>query len=148
MASPMYGQNKADKKIDNSVYTLVGPIFSIAAADTTVSDRYGHVEIPAGSYVTKVALEVTTVASGGTPGTTQYDVGSEGDPDLFLDDVDGAAAATGMGTDNQFITAGGTAAVGAGGWYFASEDSISATCVAESSTAGAARIIVWLSQVD
>ena len=140
----MYGQNKADDKLNDSSRIIVGPTFSIAAADSAPGDLLGGVDIPAGSFVSKVALEVTVVAAGGTAADTEFDVGSIADPNLFLDDVDGAAAVTGMGTI-QFITAGQTAAVGAGGWYFSAKDTISAINVAESSTSGSVRILVWLS---
>jgi len=145
MANPLYGQNKADARLNDSVRMIVGDTFSIAATDTVAADLYGHVQIPAGSFVHKVVLETMVAATGGTAATTAYDVGSVDNPDLFLDDVDGAADSTGLGTLGQFVGAGGSGALGVHGWYFAAADTIAATCVAESSTVGSARILVWLS---
>lgn len=143
MGNPLYGQNKADNKVSDGSYLIVGDTFSIAAADTAVASLYGGVSIPAGSYVEKVGLEVLVVAAGGTAATTQFDVGSIADPDMFLDDVDGADTLTGMG-GLRIILIGQTGA-NLQPVYFAANDMISAKCIAESSTSGSVRLLVWLS---
>ena len=43
MANPMYGQNKADDRLDNSRYLLVGPTVSFAADDVANGDLIGGV---------------------------------------------------------------------------------------------------------
>ena len=144
MANPMYGQNKADDKVDAGTYLLVGSTVSIAADDVANGDIIGSVNIPAGTFVHKVSLETIVAASGGTPATTELDVGDIGDPNAFLDDVDGAADSSGLGNAaGTVISLPGGANVE--GKYYATDDVISITVVAESSTAGSCRLLVWVS---
>lgn len=142
MANIMYGQNKADDRLDNAMYLLVGPTVSFAADDVANGDLIGGVDIPAGTFVHKVQVETIVPATGGTPGTTEIDVGDSGDPDLYFDDIDGAADTSGLGN-----AAGTIIALPAGantlGKYYSSGDTISMKVVAESSTAGSARLLVW-----
>jgi len=146
MANPLYGQNKADNKLDNGSYVLVGPTVSIATADVANGDIIGGINIPAGTFVHKVMLEPIVVAAGGTPAALILDVGSSADVDMFLDDVDGADAVSGLGNVGRMVAAGQTAAIGINGKYFAAADRISIKVVAEESTSGSCRIIAICSE--
>ena len=143
MANPMYGQNKADDRIDNSMYLLVGPTVSIAASAVANGDLIGQVRIPAGTFVHKVELETVVVAAGGTAANTELDVGDIGDPNLYLDDVDGAADTSGLGTAGQIVRA--PLGIAGNGKYYAAEDTIAINVVAESSTSGTCRLLVHCS---
>ena len=142
MANPLYGQNKADDKLGNAMYLLVGPTVSFAADDVANGDVIGGVNIPAGTFVHKVQVETIVAATGGTAATTEIDVGDSGDADLYFDDIDGAADTSGLGN-----AAGTIIALPAGantlGKYYSAADRISMTVVAESSTAGSCRLLVW-----
>ena len=141
MANPLYGQNKADEKVDNGMYLLVGPTVSFAADDVANGDVIGGVNIPAGTFVHKVQVETIVAASGGTAADLDIDVGDSGDADLYFDDIDGAADTSGLGN-----AAGTIIALPAGantlGKYYSAADRIAMTVVAESSTAGSCRLLI------
>jgi len=141
MANPLYGQNKADEKVDNGMYLLVGPTVSFAADDVANGDLIGGVNIPSGTFVHKVQVETIAPATGGTAATTEIDVGDSADPDLYFDDIDGAVDTSGLGGVAGTIIA---LPVGANtlGKYYSANDRISITVVAESSTVGSCRLLI------
>ena len=143
MANPLYGQNKADEKIDNGMYLLVGPTVSFAADDVANGDVIGGVNIPAGTFVHKVQVETIVAATGGTAADLDIDVGDSGDPDLYFDDIDGAADTSGLGTANTIIAL--PAGANTLGKYYSSADRISITVNTESSTAGSCRLLIQCS---
>ena len=145
MANPLYGQNKADGELGNGMYVIVGPTVSFAAGDVANGDLIGGVNLPANTMVHKCQLETIVAATGGTAATTEIDVGTGGDPDMFLDDVDGAADASGLGVAAQLVSAGDTSANGLEGYFLSNPERISIKIVAESSTAGSCRLVIWCS---
>ena len=148
MANPQYGQNKADGELGNGMYVVIGPTVSIAADDVANGDLIGGVNLPANTMVHKCQLETIVAASGGTAADTEIDVGTAGDPDMFLDDVNGDADAAGLGTAGQLVSAGGTVAIGAEGYFLTNPERISIKIVAESSTAGSCRLVIWASSPE
>ena len=102
------------------------------------------VSIPAGTFVEKVQVQTIAPATGGTAATTEIDVGDVADPDLYFDDIDGAADTSGLGNAANTIIAlpAGANTIGK---YYASDDVISMKVIAESSTVGSARLLVYCS---
>ena len=145
----MYGQNKFDSALSDTPRLIVGPEFGFGDDNAEVENgqviNSSAVSIPAGTLVERVALLVTTVGAGGTAGTTDFDIGYDGDPDFFLSDVDHNAGF--LGTVDNVIFQGNDDTSKQCSKYFSAANVIQAKCIAKSATSGKARILVWTSDL-
>ena len=114
MANPMYGQNKYDNIADN----MTGIAISHELDLTSSAGVYPVMEIPAGTYVTKVQILVTAAI---TVGSMDIDVGDGDDADRF---IDGWAAATGALALGSIIDCPGAGAGVTSGRYYAAADTL------------------------
>ena len=114
MANPMYGQNKFDNIIDK----LSGIAISAEQDLTDTAGVYPAISVPAGTYVTKVQILVTSAI---TAGSMDIDIGDGDDADRF---IDGWAAATGALAVGSIIDTPGAGAGVTSGRYYAATDTI------------------------
>tara|TARA_R110002051_G_scaffold278998_2_gene340429 strand:- start:1882 stop:2340 length:459 start_codon:yes stop_codon:yes gene_type:complete len=149
MANPMYGQNKFDSALSDSPRLIVGPEFGFGDDDAAVENgsilNNSRVAIPAGTLVERVAVLVTTVGAGGTAGTTDINIGYDGDDDFFLSDVDHNTGY--LGTVDNVLFQGNDDTDHQTAKYFSSANVIQAKVIAKSATSGKARLLVWTSDL-
>ena len=149
MANPMYGQNKFDGELSDTPRLTVGPEFGFGDDDPAVANgqvlNASAIAIPAGTLVERVAILVTTVGAGGTAGTTDINVGYDGDDDFFLSDVDHNAGF--LGTVNNVIFQGNDDTSKQCSKYFSAANVIQAKVITKSATSGKARLLVWSSDL-
>lgn len=108
---------------------------AITAADTNTTKPV--IAVPAGSFVNKVVVIVTTAFSGGTP---SLDIGDGDDVDGWVDTLDiTEAGATGGYPGTVYASE----YVGAGGKYYAAADTIDAV-VSASLAAGNAYVLAQI----
>ena len=149
MANPMYGQNKFDGALSDTPRLTVGPEFGFGDDDAAVENgqvlNASAIAIPAGTLVERVAVLVTTVAAGGTAGTTDINIGYDGDDDFFLSDVDHNVGF--LGTVDNVIFQGNDDTSKQSSKYFSAANVIQAKVIAKSATSGKARLLVWSSDL-
>ena len=108
-------------------YTLSNTVdCSDVASNTDYTGANGDIiqclSIPAGTFVSRVILDITTEQTAATD-TVTIDVGDGDDPDGWMDGVDGETAAVLLSSTGTWQTAQ-SPALGLSGKYYASDDTI------------------------